>query len=100
MNRKLESDERKSALEDLQTRGWSLVEDRDAIRKTFKFDSFVDAWGWMSKMAIEAEKLNHHPEWFNVYNKVIVELTTHDVDGLSNYDFQLAARMEQLASGG
>lgn len=94
MNRKLESDERKSALEDLQTRGWSLVEDRDAIRKTFKFDSFVDAWGWMSKMAIEAEKLNHHPEWFNVYNKVEVTLTTHDVGGLSRLDLALAERMD------
>ena len=94
MNRKLESDERKSALEDLQTRGWSLVEDRDAIRKTFKFDSFVDAWGWMSKMAIEAEKLNHHPEWFNVYNKVEVTLTTHDAGGLSRLDLALAERMD------
>lgn len=94
MNRKLESDERKSALEDLQTRGWSLVEDRDAIRKTYKFGSFVDAWGWMSKMAIEAEKLNHHPEWFNVYNKVEVTLTTHDVGGLSQLDVALAERMD------
>ncbi|GAB2707788.1 4a-hydroxytetrahydrobiopterin dehydratase [Aliiglaciecola sp. 3_MG-2023] len=62
--------------------------------KTFKFKSFVRAFGWMSQVAIWAEKLNHHPEWFNVYNKVDVELTTHDVGGLSELDFKLAEKMD------
>ena len=79
---------------DTATRGWELVEERDAIRKTYKFDDFIGAWGWMSRMAIVAEKMNHHPEWFNVYNKVEVTLTTHDVDGLSDLDVRLAAKMD------
>ena len=68
----------------------------DAITKTFKFKSFIRAFGWMSQIAIWAEKLNHHPEWFNVYNKVEVTLTTHDVDGLSELDFSLAEKMEKF----
>ena len=71
-----------------------MLEDRDAIRKTFKFGTFIEAWGWMSRMAIEAEKMNHHPEWFNVYNRVEVTLTTHDVDGLSDLDVRLARKMD------
>ena len=94
MSEKLEGGARESALADLTARGWALVEDRDAIQKTFKFSNFVDAWGWMSRMAIEAEKLDHHPEWFNVYNRVEVTLTTHDVDGLSNLDVALAGKMD------
>lgn len=62
--------------------------------KTFKFKSFIRAFGWMSQMAIWAEKLNHHPEWFNVYNKVEVKLTTHDAGGISELDFKLATKME------
>lgn len=71
---------------------WQLKGDK--IVKTFKFKSFIRAFGWMSQMAIWAEKLNHHPEWFNVYNRVEVELTTHDVDGISDLDFKLASKME------
>ncbi|MCC2615222.1 4a-hydroxytetrahydrobiopterin dehydratase [Aestuariibacter halophilus] len=70
----------------------------DKIVKTFKFKSFIRAFGWMSQMAIWAEKLNHHPEWFNVYNKVEVTLTTHDVDGLSELDFKMAEKMERFYS--
>ncbi|MEW9796620.1 4a-hydroxytetrahydrobiopterin dehydratase [Alteromonas sp. CYL-A6] len=70
--------------------------DGDAIKKTFTFKSFIRAFGWMSQMAIWAEKLRHHPEWFNVYNRVEVTLTTHDVDGLSELDFQLAEKMEKF----
>lgn len=69
----------------------------DKITKTFKFKSFIWAFGWMSQMAIWAEKLKHHPEWFNVYNKVEVKLTTHDVGGLSELDFSLAEKMEKYA---
>ncbi|WP_395342831.1 4a-hydroxytetrahydrobiopterin dehydratase [Ningiella sp. W23] len=71
---------------------WILSEGK--LSKTFKFKSFIRAFGWMSQIAIWAEKLKHHPEWFNVYNKVEVKLVTHDVDGISELDFQLATKME------
>lgn len=71
---------------------WQIVDEK--LTKEFKFKSFIRAFGWMSQIAIWAEKLNHHPEWFNVYNRVKVELTTHDVDGISDLDFKLAAKME------
>ncbi|MCU7555799.1 4a-hydroxytetrahydrobiopterin dehydratase [Alteromonas sp. ASW11-19] len=70
--------------------------DGDKITKTFTFKSFIRAFGWMSQIAIWAEKLKHHPEWFNVYNRVEVALTTHDVDGLSELDFSLAEKMEKF----
>lgn len=72
------------------------IRDGDAITKTFSFKSFIRAFGWMSQIAIWAEKLKHHPEWFNVYNRVEVKLTTHDVDGLSDLDFSLAEKMEKF----
>ncbi|MDC8830744.1 4a-hydroxytetrahydrobiopterin dehydratase [Alteromonas gilva] len=76
---------------------WRL--DGDAITRTFEFKNFISAFGWMSQMAIWAEKLTHHPEWFNVYNKVEVKLTTHDVDGLSELDFKLAQKMNRHFAG-
>lgn len=76
---------------------WSMVEGK--LTREYRFNDFIEAFGFMTRAAIVAEAMNHHPEWFNVYNKVIVQLVTHDVDGISNYDFQLAARMEQLAGG-
>lgn len=80
------------ALEDEQK--WSIVDNK--LNKTFKFKSFIRAFGWMSQVAIWAEKLNHHPEWFNVYNKVEINLTTHDAGGISELDFKLANKMELL----
>lgn len=71
---------------------WEIKHEK--LCKTFKFKSFIRAFGWMSQIAIWAEKLNHHPEWFNVYNRVEVELTTHDADGISELDFKLATKME------
>lgn len=75
------------------TQKWQISTEGKLI-KTFKFKSFIRAFGWMSQMAIWAEKLNHHPEWFNVYNRVDVELNTHDVGGLSELDFKLASKMD------
>jgi 4a-hydroxytetrahydrobiopterin dehydratase len=75
-----------------ESQQWCIVEQK--LVKTFKFKSFIRAFGWMTQVAICAEKLNHHPEWFNVYNKVEVKLTTHDVDGISELDFKLATKME------
>ena len=71
---------------------WQLIDGK--LVKTFKFKSFIRAFGWMSMAAIWAEKLRHHPEWFNVYNKVEVKLVTHDADGISELDFKLAEKME------
>ena len=79
--------------------GWALDEDGLGIRKSFKFRTFIQAFGFMTEAAIAAEKLNHHPEWFNVYNRVDGRLTTHDTGGLSELDFKLAAAMEKAAAG-
>ena len=78
--------------------GWSTPADnnRDVITKTFNFIDFTQAFDFMSQIAIIAEEMNHHPEWFNVYNRVEVTLTTHDVDGLSNYDVEMARRMDEV----
>jgi len=77
--------------------GWELAGDR--IKRRFQFADFVTAFGWMSSVALVAEKLDHHPEWKNVYNRIDVELTTHDCKGLSARDFELAKAMERLARG-
>ncbi len=87
----------RAALEPLFATGWTLTDDRDAITKTFIFANFVDAFGWMSRAALWAEKLGHHPEWFNVYKTVEVTLTTHDAGGLSELDVKLAQKMDALA---
>ena len=80
-----------------QLDGWAPVEDREAITKSYKFSNFAEAFGWMTRMAIVAEKMNHHPEWFNVYNRVEVVLTTHDVGGVSALDVALAQTMDTSA---
>ena len=77
--------------------GWSLQSEREAIQKSFTFKDFKEAWGFMSRVALKAEEMCHHPEWFNVYNRVEVTLATHDCAGLSQLDFELAAYMNQLA---
>ncbi|MGX9355849.1 4a-hydroxytetrahydrobiopterin dehydratase [Roseobacteraceae bacterium S113] len=88
---------RETLLQPLLDAGWAHDDTRDAITKEFKFSTFIEAFGWMTQVAIYAEKWDHHPEWFNVYNKVRVTLTTHDVGGLSALDAKLARKMEQLA---
>ena len=89
---------RDAVLGPLFANGWTLVEGRDAIARTFVFANFVEAFGWMTQVAIWAEKMNHHPEWENVYKTVKVVLTSHDVDGLSQRDVKLAAKMVALAA--
>jgi 4a-hydroxytetrahydrobiopterin dehydratase len=77
--------------------GWKVVNGK--VSKTFEFDDFVQAFGFMARVAMEAEKMNHHPEWFNVYNRVKIDLVTHDVGGISNYDIMLAKTIDRLAKG-
>jgi 4a-hydroxytetrahydrobiopterin dehydratase len=80
--------------------GWSKVEgDRDAICKTFRFKDFNQAFGFMTRAAIRAEQLDHHPEWFNVYNRVEVTLATHDADGVTELDVTLASFLDEIAGG-
>lgn len=89
--------ERASLLPDLGAAGWQAVADRDAIRKIWKFRNFSEAWGFMSRAALAAEKANHHPEWSNIYNVVDVTLSTHSAKGLSSLDTDLAKAMDKLA---
>ena len=89
---KLHPKQREEAL--LQLKDWSLVENRDAINRRFSFENFNQAFGFMSRGALLAEKMNHHPEWFNVYNVVEVTLSTHDAGGLSELDVRMAKAMD------
>ncbi len=93
----LTGEERTAALPPLGQTGWVAAADRDAIRKVLKFKSFSEAWGFMSRIALIAEKMDHHPEWRNVYNIVDITLTTHDCHGLSDLDLQLAAKIDSVA---
>lgn len=79
--------------------GWTAAPDRDAITKSFKFKDFNAAFGFMTRCALRAEQMDHHPEWFNVYNRVDVVLTTHDSDGVTGLDVALALFMDQAAKG-
>jgi 4a-hydroxytetrahydrobiopterin dehydratase len=92
---RLSASERAEALAALSR--WSEVEGRDAIARTFTFKNFNQAWGFMSRVALIAEKLDHHPEWFNVYGRVEVTLSTHDVGGLSELDLRMARAMDTIA---
>ncbi len=80
-----------------QLSGWSAKDGRDAIVKTFKFKDFNAAFGFMTRVALLADKLDHHPEWFNVYNRVDVLLATHDADGVTELDMTLAKFMDEAA---
>ena len=75
--------------------GWKIVKCRNAITKTFKFKDFIQAFGWMTAMAIYAEKKDHHPEWFNVYSTVVVTLSTHDSGGVTKLDLEMAQEMNK-----
>jgi len=95
MAEKLSGDARAEALQGLD--GWAEVDGRDAIHKTFQFKTFNQAFGFMSRAALKAEKMDHHPEWFNVYNRVDVTLATHDAGGVTEKDIALAAFMDKAA---
>jgi len=97
MNVLLTKAERAAALPGLLANGWTIAKDRDALVKEFTFKGFVSAFGWMTQVAIFAEKWDHHPEWFNVYNRVEVTLTSHDAGGLSPRDVKLARKMDALS---
>jgi 4a-hydroxytetrahydrobiopterin dehydratase len=97
MAQKLTGPARADALKTLS--GWTEVAGRDAIAKTFKFSDFNAAFGFMARAALVAEKMDHHPEWFNVYNRVDVTLSTHDAGGVTERDVKLAAAMDRLAGG-
>ncbi len=96
MVEKLVGAARQTALHEIH--GWVEVEDRDAIRKSYHFRNFSEAWGFLSRVALHAEKMDHHPEIFNVYNRVELILATHDVDGLSERDIRLAHAIDEIAA--
>ncbi len=96
MTAKLTGDARKSALSKLN--GWSEVAGRDAVSKKFVFKDFNEAFGFMARVALVAEKMDHHPEWFNVYKTVEVTLSTHDAGGLTERDVKLAEAMDKIAA--
>ena len=95
MVEKLNPVQRAAALAALD--GWEEVAGRDAIKKSFAFGDFNAAFGFMSRIALAAEKADHHPEWFNVYNRVEITLSTHDAGGLSERDIQLAQFIDSVA---
>ena len=77
--------------------GWSMADDGNAIRRRFEFKNFSEAFGFMSRVALAAEKMDHHPEWLNIYNRVEVVLATHTVEGVTSLDVKLAHAMDQIA---
>jgi 4a-hydroxytetrahydrobiopterin dehydratase len=97
MNERLQGAARIKAIKELDE--WAEVEGRDAITRTFRFKNFRQAWGFMSQAALVAEKLDHHPEWANVYGKVEVTLTTHSAQGVTDLDLALAKKMDEIATG-
>lgn len=95
MIQKLSSEERAAQLAGLD--GWSVVTDRDAIRRQFAFADFNEAFGFMTRVAIKAQQMDHHPEWFNVYNKVEITLSTHEANGVTERDIALAKFIDGVA---
>jgi 4a-hydroxytetrahydrobiopterin dehydratase len=97
MIQKLTSEERSAQL--AQLHGWVAVAGRDAIQRQFKFADFNEAFGFMTRVAIKAQEMDHHPEWSNVYNKVEITLSTHEANGLTERDISLARFIDQIATG-
>jgi 4a-hydroxytetrahydrobiopterin dehydratase len=97
MPERLEGAARVKAVQELDE--WANADGRDAITKTYRFKNFRAAWGFMSQAALVAEKMDHHPEWSNVYGRVDVTLTTHSASGLTDLDITLARKMDEIARG-
>jgi 4a-hydroxytetrahydrobiopterin dehydratase len=97
MIQKLTSEQRATQIGQLD--GWQIVAGRDAISRQFKFADFNEAFGFMTRVAIKSQEMNHHPEWFNVYNKVEITLSTHEADGLTERDIKLAHFIDEAAKG-
>ena len=95
MAEKLTSEERSARIAELNH--WQSMTERDAIQRELKFSNFNQAWGFMSRVALVAEQMNHHPEWFNVYNRVSITLSTHDSGGLTSLDIRLAKAIDRIA---
>jgi 4a-hydroxytetrahydrobiopterin dehydratase len=93
--KKLDAKARAAAMKKLK--GWKDVKGRDAIAKSFEFENFSEAFAFMTRVALLAEKMDHHPEWFNVYNKLEVTLSTHDAGGVTGNDIEMARAMEKWA---
>jgi len=91
----LAGEKRRQALQEL--RGWVEAEERDAIRKTFHFSDFSEAFGFMARVALIAERADHHPEWLNIYNRVEIVLTTHDAGGVTGRDIAFAQAVDAIA---
>jgi 4a-hydroxytetrahydrobiopterin dehydratase len=96
--KKLDAKTRKAAVKKLK--GWKDAKGRDAITKKFEFENFNEAFGFMTRVALLADKMDHHPEWFNVYSKVDVTLATHDASGVTQKDIDLASAMDGYAAMG
>lgn len=96
-NAALTAEARETGLAEVKSRGWTVVDGRDAITKTYTFKNFSEAFAWMTRVAMVAEQMDHHPEWSNVYKTVEVTLTSHDVNGLSARDIAMASKLDTLA---
>jgi 4a-hydroxytetrahydrobiopterin dehydratase len=97
MIQKLSSEQRTQQIAQLD--GWQNVEGRDAIRRQLKFADFNEAFGFMTRVAIKAQEMDHHPEWFNVYSNVEITLSTHDANGITERDIRLARFIDEIAAG-
>jgi 4a-hydroxytetrahydrobiopterin dehydratase len=96
MIQKLSSEERTKQVATLN--GWQVLADRDAIQRAFKFADFNEAFGFMTRVAIKAQEMDHHPEWFNVYNKVDITLSTHEANGVTERDIKLASFIDSITA--
>jgi len=97
MIQKLSSEQRAAQIAQLD--GWQSVEGRDAIKRQLRFADFKEAFGFMTRVAIKAQEMDHHPEWFNVYSNVEITLSTHEANGITERDIRLARFIDEIAAG-
>ena len=96
MNEKLIGHKKKESLTELALSGWEFLEETESIKKVFMFENFIEAFSWMTSAAIISEKMNHHPELFNVFRKVEITLSTHDAGGITPLDVELAKKLDNI----